>query len=208
MAQTSNERNGRCGGAKVEGEEGSRVARHAVMLPREPSRHGRVDSPLSSAAVRTAQAKAARERSHLEARKPNGAARQRPPGPPRRRPLRVPGDFFVELFQPCDELLDSRVVGKDLRGAGEAAAEQAAEDRIEEQHRVGAERAVGSAGLQEVDGGARQAAELDLTGNLFDELVSLLLGRFVRKAQATAPLTATDGSDGSAVAARAASKAR
>ena len=79
--------------------------------------------------------------------------------------------------QSRDQLLDPGVVGEDLGRAGELAAEQALQHRIEEQHRVRAERSVGPAGLEEMDRRPGQAAELDLAGDLLDELVALLLGR-------------------------------
>src|SRR2546422_9747920 len=120
-------------------------------------------------------------------------------------PLRVPGRLFVELLESHDQLLDPGVIGEDLGGAGELAAEQAAQDRIEEQHRVGAERAIRPARLEEVDGRTRQAAQLDLAGDLLDELVALLLGRLVREAHAIPCGVAPSASD--AVAAMAASNA-
>ena len=58
----------------------------------------------------------------------------------------------------------------------EVAAEHAAQHRVEEEHRVGAERPVRPARLEEVDRRAGQAAQLDLAGDLLDELVALLLG--------------------------------
>ena len=60
---------------------------------------------------------------------------------------------------------------------GELAAEQAAQHRVEEQHRVRAERPVRPARLEEVDRRTGQATQLDLAGDLLDELVALLLGR-------------------------------
>ena len=63
----------------------------------------------------------------------------------------------------------------------------AAQDRIEEQHRVRAERPVRPARLEEMDRRAGQAAELDLAGDLLDQLVALLLGRFVRAVHAGPP---------------------
>ena len=64
------------------------------------------------------------------------------------------------------------------------AAEQAPQDRVEEEHRVRAERAVRPARLEEVDGRAGQAAQLDLAGDPLDELVALLVGPLVREAHA------------------------
>ena len=55
------------------------------------------------------------------------------------------------------------------------------QDGIEEEHRVRAERPVRPAGLEEMDGRPGQAAQLDLAGDLLDELVALLLGRLVRR---------------------------
>ena len=101
----------------------------------------------------------------------------------------VPGDLVVRLLETGDEQLDAGVVGQDLAGGGEVAAEDATQDGIEEEHRVGAERPVRPAGLEEVDGRTGQAAQLDLAGDLLDELVALLLGGFVR----TCSCRSTDG---------------
>jgi hypothetical protein len=99
-----------------------------------------------------------------------------------RTDLSVPADVFVDLFEPRDQQLDPGIVGEDGRGTGELAAEDAAEHRIEEQHGVRAKRTVRPAGLQEVDCGRGQAAELDLACNLLNELVALLVGRLEREA--------------------------
>src|SRR4029450_12436510 len=100
------------------------------------------------------------------------------------RCLGVEGDLFVELFEAGDQLLDAGGVGEGLGGGREAAAEQAVERRVEEQHRVRPQRPVWPAGLEEVDGRSGQAAELDLPGDLLDELIALLLGRLVGQAHA------------------------
>ena len=65
---------------------------------------------------------------------------------------------------------------------GELAPEHAAQDRVEEEHRVRAERPIRATGLEEVHRRGGQAAQLDLAGDLLDELVALLLGRLVRQA--------------------------
>src|SRR5438093_12732599 len=96
--------------------------------------------------------------------------------------LRVPGGLLVELLEARDELLDPVVVREDLGGRRQLASEEPVEDRIEEQHGVRAERSVRPAGLQEVDRRRRQAAELDLAGDLFDELVALVVGGLERHA--------------------------
>ena len=95
-----------------------------------------------------------------------------------------------DLLEAGDEQLDAGVVGQDLAGRRELAAEDPAQDRVEEEHRVGAERAVRPAGLEEMDGRAGQAAELDLARDLLDEFVALLLGRLVR-AHAGPPMDST-----------------
>ena len=73
---------------------------------------------------------------------------------------------------------------------GEVAAEHAAQDRVEEEHRVGAERAVRPARLEEVDRRRRQAAQLDLARDLLDQLVALLLVGLEREAHAAPPAVA------------------
>ena len=86
------------------------------------------------------------------------------------------------------------------------------EDRVEEQHRVRAERPVRPAGLQEVDRRRGQAAELDLAGDLLDELVALLVGPLAREAHAgisrrSTPMTGSDGPAATSIATGAASAA-
>ena len=63
-------------------------------------------------------------------------------------------------------------------------AEQLAQDGVEEQHGLGAERPVRAAGLQEVDGGARQAAEADLARDRLDEGLAAGVERLERQAHA------------------------
>ena len=90
----------------------------------------------------------------------------------------VPGDLFVELLEPRDQQLDAGVVGEDLaRPTARSPPNTPAQHRVEEQHRVRAERPVRPARLEEVDRRTGQAAQLDLAGDLLDELVALLLGR-------------------------------
>ena len=72
------------------------------------------------------------------------------------------------------------------------------EGRVEEQHRVAAERPIRPAGVQEVDRRRGQAAELDLAGDLLDEIVALLVGPLAREAHAgisrrSGPRTGTVG---------------
>src|SRR5450759_4361966 len=86
----------------------------------------------------------------------------------------VPGDLFVRILEPLDELLDADVVGQDLRGGGHFAPEDAAQRGIKEDHGSAAERPVWAAGLQEQHGRGGEAAHLDLPGNLLDEIVALL----------------------------------
>lgn len=109
--------------------------------------------------------------------------------PPLALPSGVPGDVFVDLLEPRNEQLDPRVVGEDRRRARKLTAEDAAEHGIEEQHGIGAQRAVRPAGLQEVDGRCRQATQLNLSRDLLDELVALLVGRLERKAHERAGRT-------------------
>ena len=116
-----------------------------------------------------------------------GVGRTGRPSISRRARSTVPDELVVELFEPRDEQLDPGVVGEDLGRRGEVATEHAAQDRVEEQHRVGPERAVRPAGLEEMDGGRRQSAQLDLPRDLFDEVVALFLGRLEREAHLTAP---------------------
>src|SRR3954447_16449553 len=99
----------------------------------------------------------------------------------------VPGDLVVRLFEPGDEELDPGVIGEDLAGRGEVAAEQTAQDGVEEQHRVRAECPVRSARLEEMDGRTAQAAQLDLAAGLLDQLVALLVGRLVRSRHIAPP---------------------
>src|SRR3954462_14212129 len=87
----------------------------------------------------------------------------------------VPGRLLGKLLESLDELLDAVVVGEDRRRAGDVAAEQPAEDRVEEQHGVGAEGVIGPGRVEELHRRCRQAAQLDFTGDLFDELVTLLV---------------------------------
>src|SRR5207342_2542394 len=95
-----------------------------------------------------------------------------------------------DLLEPRDQQLDPRVVGQDQGRGGVLAAEQPAQDRIEEEHRVRAERSVGPARLQEMDRGSGQAAELDLAGDPLDELVPLLVAPLPGQAHtATVPPT-------------------
>ena len=91
-------------------------------------------------------------------------------------------DLLVDLLEARDEQLDAGLVGEDLAGGRQVPPEQAAQGRVEEEHRVRAERPIRAARLEEVDGRRRQAAELDLAGDLLDELVALLLGRLERQA--------------------------
>src|SRR5215218_9853199 len=72
--------------------------------------------------------------------------------------LRVPCRLFVDLLEPRDQQLDPGVVGQDGARAGDLAPEHVAQDRIEEQHRVGPEGPVRTARLEEVDGGRGQPA--------------------------------------------------
>ena len=58
---------------------------------------------------------------------------------------------------------------------GQLAAEDAAQDRVEEEHRLAAERPVRPAGLEEHHGRAGQAAQLDLAGDRLDDLLADLL---------------------------------
>ena len=121
---------------------------------------------------------------------PNCAARAGGPSPTPSRlssTSGVPGDLFVDLLEPRDELLDPGVVGQDGRRARELSAEQVAQHGIEEEHRVRAQWPVGPAGLEEVDGRRREAAELDLAGDLLDQLVTLLVGGLERQAHRARP---------------------
>src|SRR5215210_1376509 len=119
-------------------------------------------------------------------------------------PLRVPGDLFVQLLKPGDELLDPRVVGEKLRCAREIATEQPLQHGVEEQHRVRAERPVRPARLEEVDRGPGQPAQLDLPGHLLDELLALLLRGLVGQRHA---IPSRSPAVGLVVSARAASNA-
>ena len=58
--------------------------------------------------------------------------------------------------------------------AGQIAAEDAAQDRIEEEHRLAAQRTVRPAGLEEHHRRAGQATQLDLARDALDELVARL----------------------------------
>ena len=78
--------------------------------------------------------------SMVEERMRVGGHRQMLPGPPRTRWSGVPGELFVELLEASDQQLDARVVGHDLAGGRQVPTEDATEHRVEEQHRVGAER--------------------------------------------------------------------
>src|SRR5947207_13847274 len=96
--------------------------------------------------------------------------------------LCVPADVFVDLLEPGNQQLDAGVVGEDCRRTSELAAEDAAQHRIEEQHRVRAQWPVRPAGLQEVDRRCRQPTQLDLARDLLDELVALLIRWLEREA--------------------------
>ena len=82
---------------------------------------------------------------------------------------------FVELPETDDQHLDARIIREDLAGRGQAATEEPAQRRVEEQHRVRPERAVRPACLEEADGWRRQPAQLDLAGDLLHELIALLV---------------------------------
>src|SRR3954451_12969848 len=103
----------------------------------------------------------------------------------------VPDHLVVGLLEARDQELDAGVVREDLARRREVATEHAAQDGIEEQHRVRTEGPVRPAGLEEVDGRPGQAAELDLPGDLLDELVTLFLGRLERAHEAP-PIVSAD----------------
>src|SRR4249919_1791364 len=105
----------------------------------------------------------------------SGALRVAAPRLRRRRSSSgVPGDLFVQLFETCDELLDSVIVGHDLARGRQIAPEHATEHGIEEEHRVRTERAVRAARLQEMDRWRGEASQLDLARNALDQVVSLV----------------------------------
>src|SRR5262245_26501391 len=87
----------------------------------------------------------------------------------------VPAGLLGEVLETLDELLDAVLVGEQCARARELAAEEPVQDRVEEQHRVRPERPIRARGLEEVDGRAGQAAELDLARDLLHELVALLI---------------------------------
>src|SRR5205814_8398894 len=91
---------------------------------------------------------------------------------------------FVDFLETRDQQLDPRVVGENLRGRFVITAEEPAQDRVEEEHRVRAEGPVRPACLQEMDRRARQSAELDLARHPLDQLVAGLLASLVREAHA------------------------
>src|SRR5688572_22176485 len=99
----------------------------------------------------------------------------------------VPGELFVELLEARDQHLDARVVGHDLAGGRQVPTEDAAEHRVEEEHRVGAERAIRPAGLEEMHRRGCQPAQLDLARDRLDELVPLLLGGLHLEVHPAAP---------------------
>ena len=158
---------GRGGGAEVEGEEGARFARHRTMLPAN-ARPGVTPDERSQRAGELSGGRSG-----------------------------VPGDLFVDLLEPRDQQLDSGLVGEDLGRRRVVAAEEAAEDRVKEEHRVGAERAVRSARLEEVDGGPGQATELDLAGDPFHQLVALVLRPLIGEAHARTVPSIAAGAAGS-----------
>ena len=98
------------------------------------------------------------------------------------------GLVVVLLFKPRDEQLDPGVVGEDLRRGRQLPAEHAAQDRVEEQHRVCAEGPVRTARLEEMHGRSGHPEQLDLPGHLLDELVPLLLAGSERGVHWLAPL--------------------
>src|SRR5450755_1519619 len=122
---------------------------------------------------------------------PGGVQAHRTPGGSSDRPRRartsgVEGIVLVPLLEPLDQLLDPDVVGQQLGGGAELTAKEAVEGRVEEEHRVAAERPVGAAGIQEVDRRRRQAAQVNLPGDAVDQLVALLFSSLRREHHRTA----------------------
>ena len=225
VANPGNERDRRGGGTQIEGEEGSRVARHPVMLPAiaprwrsascQPDRAGRGPAGiLTCLSVRSPQGRfRARERAHSKvregARGDGNAAMGRPSGD-RQASQVISSSSSSSRAISCSMPASSARISE---APAKPPPNRPPQDGIEEQHRVRAERPVGPAGLEEVDGRAGQAAQLDLAGDLLDELVTLFLGRLVREAHPMPPLTGAGdavsetAAPRSAVAARAISKA-
>src|SRR5438128_5179167 len=105
----------------------------------------------------------------------------------------VPRLLVGEVLEPSNELLDPGIVGENFAGRRKLAAKQPAQNRIEEQHRVAAERPIWTARLEEMDRRAGQPAELDFAGDAFDQLVALLVGRFGRQVHGRGPPIGRDG---------------
>ena len=91
-------------------------------------------------------------------------------------------DHFV--FELSEFTNDHEKIEKSLEIVKTIAAKQPAKDRVEEEHRVGAERPIRPAGLQEMDRRAGQAAELDLTGHALDQLIAGLVAPLIGEAHA------------------------
>src|SRR5687767_440005 len=104
----------------------------------------------------------------------------------------VPAGLLGEVLESLDQLLDPVLVGEEGGGARHLAAEQPVQHRIEEEHRVRAERPVWPRGLQEVDRGRGQSAELDLARDLLDHLVALLVTQGAGVAHGRMDLPAAD----------------
>lgn len=80
-----------------------------------------------------------------------------------RSPLGVVTGLFVNLLEPLDESLDAGVVGEHTLRLRQVASEEAAQDRIEEEHGLAAQRMVWTARLEEEDGRSGKAAQLNLS---------------------------------------------
>ena len=61
----------------------------------------------------------------------------------------VAAGLLVDLLEPLDEALDAAFFGEDALHRVRSAAEDGPERRVEEEHRLAAQRAIGPAGLEE-----------------------------------------------------------